>query len=307
MREAPGSLQLEETEAPAPELVLLIAPEPWLQNFSQNFGALFRRSETRALRLESTPAAFWPDVFVDRGLPWPRFLQSGAYHILALALIWAASRFLALQPHPTGQPTFTKADVVYYTPSEYLPPLDTRRPDSPRARKADPEYSAQPIISVPREADNRSQTLFTHKDVTPPDIPLQHDVALPNTVAWSGKPQLPIGPVPAVPPSEITRLAPRMERSVIAPPPPGEAATRETLRAPPPPVLPPPPSVQAGATRRLRALNIGRTALIAPAPPPSLHAQRALPRRDPAVLSGRAPQGIAPPPAPGQAGRSHSS
>src|SRR5258708_4095477 len=306
MREAPGSLQLEETESPALALHLLIAPEPWLRNFLQNFGALFRRSETRAVRLESAPAPFWPDVFVDRGLPWRRFLQSGAYHILALALIWAASRFLALQPHPTAQPTFTKADVVYYTPSEYLPPLDTRRPVSPRARNADPEYSAQPIISVPREADNRSQTLFTHKDVTPPDIPLQHDVALPNTVAWSGKPQLPIGPVPAVPASEITRLAPRMERSVIAPPPAVEAVTRETLRAPQAAVIAPPPAVEAGATRRLGDLNIGRSAVIAPAPQLSLDAQRALPGRDSAVLSGRSPQVIAPPPALGASGRSHS-
>src|SRR5258708_7047815 len=249
MREAPGSLQLEETEAPASELVLLIAPEPWLRNFSQNFGALFRRAETRAARADPAPAAFWPDVFVDRGLPWRRFLQSGAYHILALALIWAGSRFLALQPHPTAQPTFTKADVVYYTPSEYLPPLDTRRPVSPRARNADPEYSAQPIISVPREADNRSQTLFTHKDVTPPDIPLQHDVALPNTVAWPGEPQPPIGPAPAVPCTQITRLAPRMERSVIAPPPDVEAVTRETLRAPQAAVIAPPPAVEAGGGR----------------------------------------------------------
>src|SRR5260370_13956513 len=278
MREAPGSLQLEETESPALALHLLIAPEPWLRNFLQNFGALFRRSETRAVRLESAPAPFWPDVFVDRGLPWRRFLQSGAYHILALALIWAGSRFLALQPHPTAQPTFTKADVVYYTPSEYLPPLDTRRPVFPRARNADPEYSAQPIISVPREADNRSQTLFTHKDVTPPDIPLQHDVALPNTVAWSGKPQLPIGPAPAVPASEITRLAPRMERSVIAPPPvvqndvqndwqnDAEAVTREALRAPQAAVIAPHPAIEAGATRRLRDLNIRRRAVTAPAP-----------------------------------------
>src|ERR1700746_3461491 len=105
MREAPGSPQLEETESPALGLHLLIALEPWLRNFFQNFGALFRRSETGALPLQSPPATFWPDVFVDRGLPWLRFLQSGAYHVLALALIWAGSHFLSLQPRAIAQPT----------------------------------------------------------------------------------------------------------------------------------------------------------------------------------------------------------
>src|ERR1700730_55390 len=141
MREAPGSLQLAETEPPVPELILLNSPEPWFRNFLSNLRGFLPRTETVPLRLESAPAAFWPDVFVDHGLPWRRFLQSGACHVLALTVAWAGSRFLALQPHATAQPTFAKTDVVYYTPSEYLPPLDTRRSNSADAREADPEYS----------------------------------------------------------------------------------------------------------------------------------------------------------------------
>ena len=228
MREAPGLL-LEETEPPVADLRLLVEPEPWSRIFLQNLRHFFQRSEPGPvepgpLLLESAPAAFWPDVFVDRGLPWRRFVESGAYHVLALAMIWAGSRLLALQPHVTSQPAFTHADVVYYTPSEYLPPLDTRRSNSVRARKSDPEYWPQPIISVPPEADNRSQTI-----VTPPNLQLEHDEALPNIVAWSGKPQVPIGPAPAVPASEIERLAPRMERSVIAPPPDLQPASQLSL------------------------------------------------------------------------------
>src|SRR5207302_6924945 len=130
--------------------------------------------------------------------------------------------------------------------------------------------SAQPIISLPPEADNRAQTI-----VTPPNIQLQHDVALPNVVAWSGKPQLPIGPAPAVPASEITRLAPRMERSVVAPPPDVTAVSREMLQAPQAAVIAPPPDVAAGATRRLGDLNIAHSSVIAPAPQLSLDEQRA--------------------------------
>src|SRR5271166_2823123 len=178
MREARGPLQIEEAEPPVPGLVLLIAPEPRLGVFLQNLGDLFRGREIAAPLIEVSPATFWPDVFVESGLPWRRFLQSGAYHVLALAVIWAGSRFLALQPHPAARPAFTHDDVVYYAPSEYLPPLDTRRSTSVHARKADPEYSSQPIISVPPEAANRSQTI-----VAAPNIQLQHDVPLPNIVS----------------------------------------------------------------------------------------------------------------------------
>jgi TonB family protein len=308
MREAPGPLQLEETEPPAPELILLIAPQPWFRVFMQNVRDLFRQSELVPAGIHSAPAAFWSDVFVDRGLPWLRFLQSGFYHVLALAVIWAGSRFLALHPPPETRPPFTHADVVYYAPSEYLPPLDTRRSNSAHARQADPEYSAQPIISVPPEADNRSQTI-----VTPPDLQLQRDVALPNVVAllekMPGDPRLPIGPAPAVPASEIARLAPRIEHSVIAPPPGLQATSPKTLQAPQSAVIAPPPAVKVESTRRLGDLSVGHTSVIAPAPQLTLDEQRAVPGRSSTALrapQGSSPQVIAPPPSLAPSGRSHS-
>jgi TonB family protein len=261
----------------------LIASEPRSRVFLQNLRDLFRQPESTPLRPESAPAAFWTDVFVDRGLPWRRFGQSSAYHVLALVLIWAGSRFLALQPHAASRPAFTHTDVVYYTPSEYLPPLDTRRSASTRARKADPEYSAQPIISVPPEADNRSQTI-----VTPPSIKLQRDVAMPNVVSllekMPGNPQMPIRPAPVVPASEISRLAPRMERAVIAPP----------------------PAVETSSARRLGDLNIGHSSVIAPAPQLSLDEQRAAAGSRGTAMSKHSLQVIAPPPSLAATGRSHS-
>jgi TonB family protein len=307
MRQAPGSPQKAETNLPAPDLLLVIVPESWSRTFLQNLRDLFLQPEPGPLHLESAPAAFWPDVFVDRELPWRRFLQSAAYHALALAMIWVGSRFLALQPHSTTRPAFTHADVVYYTPSEYLPPLDTRRSTSAHARKADPEYWPQSIISVPPEADNRSQTI-----VTPPNIKLEHDVALPNVVSLLEKipnnSRMPIGPAPAVPASEISRLAPRMEHSVIAPPPDLQSASQKTLAAPQADVIAPPPAVETRSTRRLGDLNIGRSSVIAPAPQLSLDEQHAASGRSSSAL--RSPQGqsnvIAPPPSLAASGRSHS-
>ncbi|MGA9509359.1 MAG: hypothetical protein WBV55_12150, partial [Candidatus Sulfotelmatobacter sp.] len=200
MPDARGSI-LEEVEPSSPELRLLISPEPWPRVFAQNLSDLFHAHDVSPLRVESAPAPFWSDVFVERKLPWRRFLESGGYHVLALILIWGGSRLLALQPQITPQPAFNHSDVVYYTPSEYLPPLDTRRPTSAHAQKTDPELSAQPIISVPPEADNHSQTI-----VTPPNIKLPRDIPLPNTVTWSEKPKQPIAPAPVVLASEIARL-----------------------------------------------------------------------------------------------------
>jgi TonB family protein len=309
MRQEAATLELEKTESPAPDLRLLIVAEPWSRVFLRNLRDLLNPRELPPLYIESAPAAFWPDVFVHRKLPWRRFFQSGAYHVLVLVAICEGSQFLALQPHAVPQLPFTHPDVVYYTPSEYVQPIDTRRPDSVLPKNAHPEYSAQPVISVPPEADNRSQTI-----VAPPRLHLPQDVALPNIVALSGAPQLPIAPAPAVPVSEISRLAPDMDRSIIAPPPAVEmnvqqnspVASQQSLQAPHPAVIAPPPALDTSSNRRLGELNIGRSAVIAPAPQLSVDEQRTLPRERSAALRARSPQVVAPPPTLGASRRSRS-
>ncbi len=288
-----------EAESPTAELRLLITPEPWSRAFLQNLRGLFERANAPS-DLQSSPADFWPDVFVERKFPWGRFFESAGFHILALALIWAGSRFLALQPQVVAQPTFSRADVIYYTPSEYLPPLDTRRSTPAPARKADPELAAQPIISVPPEADNHSQTI-----VTAPNIRLQHDIALPNTVAWSDHPKMPIAPAPLVPASEISRLAPQIERSVIAPPPDIQNDPRNKLEAPQSAIIAPPPALETDSSRRLGELNVASSTVIAPAPQLSLEAQRTISRRS-VTMDGHSPRVIAPPPSVGASGGSRS-
>ena len=299
-----ATLEPEKAEPSIPDLRLLVPVEPRSRVFFRNLRDIIRPRELAPLYIESAPAAFWPDVFVHRGLPWSRFFQSAAYHVLALALVWAGSRFLILQPHVVSQTPLTHADVVYYAPSEYLPPLDTRRSDPAPTRQADPEYSAQSVISVPPEASNRSQTI-----VAAPRLQLPHDVALPNIVALSGGPKLPIAPAPAVPVSQISRLTPQMERSIIAPPPTAERDIREsaqkTLQAPQPSVIAPPPALDAASNRRVGELNIGHSAVIAPAPQLSVDAQRTIPGRR-SALRARSPEVIAPPPALGASGRSRS-
>lgn len=295
----------EQTE----ELRLLIPRESWLAVFFNNLGSQFSRDDIPYIPKGTDAIAFWSDVFVDRSLPWKRFLQSAAYHALLLAMIWSGSRFLALQPRVTTPSAFTHADVVFYTPSEYLPPLDTRRPDSALAPKADPEYSAQPIISVPPEADNHSQTI-----VTPPSVRLHNDVALPNVVAllekMQGDSRMPIGPAPAVPVSEVSRITPRMDRSVIAPPPEVNPEVNndsyKTFSPPQAAVIAPPPNLDPTVIRRQGDLNIARSSVIAPAPQLALDQQSALPGRTSNTFNRGSAQVIAPPPSLGAPGHSHS-
>ncbi len=293
---------MEETVAPAPELRLVVSHEPRSQVFLKNLRDLFRPPTIAPLELVSPPAPFWPDVFVNRRLPWRRFLQSGIYHVMALVAIWEASQFLALQARPIARSAFAHSEIIYYSPSEYLPPLDTRRSNFAHARKADPEYAPQPIISLPPEADNRSQTI-----VAPPKVKLDHDAPLPNMIAMAEDTKMPIGPAPVIQASQTSRLAPNMERSVIAPPPDLQAASRNPPQASQSAVIAPPPAVETTSTRRIGDLNIGSSSVIAPAPQLTLDAQHT-PRRSSAALNSRAgaPQVIAPPPSLATTGRSRS-
>jgi TonB family protein len=273
--------------------------------FLVNLRDLFFPQRLAPLEIRSAPAPFWPDVFVERRLPWSMFLESGLAHGIAICLVIALTRFFALQPRATLRPVDHR-QVVAYEPSEYLPPLDTRTEQPARPVQADPEYSRQPVISVPREADNRMQTI-----VTPPSVKLKGDLALPNIVAWSDsvKPKLAVPDAPLTPAADLTRIAPQMQGAVVAPPPELHSQANATFGAPPPSVIAPPPSVESAAQRRPGDLNIGRSAVIAPAPQLSVAEQRSVPQ---GRLRGSAPttQVVPPPPsvsATGSSGQSFGS
>jgi TonB family protein len=254
---------------------LLVELPSWPRVFFGNLRDLVSPRPLAPLELESAPAPFWADVFVQRRLPWKRFVESCGYHAIAITLLIAVTRFFALQPQVVAKPVFDHAQVVYYKASEYLPPLDTRSARSSQPRKPDPELARQPIISLPPEADNRSQTL-----VTPPNVKLKRDFAVPNIVAWSEKmekPRLAIPPVPLTPAAEITRIGPRMEASVVRPPPEASRLTnRQNAPALESSVVAPPPSVENALVRPIGSMNIGRSAVIAPAPQLQVAEQRTL-------------------------------
>jgi TonB family protein len=204
----------------------------------------------------------------------------------------------------------THSDVIYYSPSEYLPPLDTGGPRKPLPQKGEPEYAPQPIISVPPEADNRSQTI-----VTPTDVKLNRDVPLPNIIAWAkpdpavplasttgaatrSLPALPatvVAPAPEIMPSDRQR-SPSLSQTVVAPAPDVNLeSTARSLQAPQAAVVQPPPSVDSASARRLGDINIGHSAVVAPAPELPVAEQYAIPGRAQGALGGGGGPAVVPP------------
>jgi TonB family protein len=251
----------------------------------------------------------WRDVFVERPLPWRRFLQSAALHLGAVALIWTISLSWIRQQKILDRNAFDRSSLVTYTPQEYLPPLDTGRPKAQKAQKGDPVYAKQPILSVPQEADNRAQTI-----VAPPDIKLNHDVPMPNIVA-SGAilPQVPldatrpsksrlvapetqvVAPAPEVQfsPDRVVRTA--MKTDVVAPPPDLTQRQSRGLSGPETAVVAPPPELKS-THGHAGMMNIGPSQVVAPAPQLTLDEQHARTARGTGRLPGGGVQPVGPPP-----------
>jgi TonB family protein len=306
---------LEARSAPA----FLVDLESWHRVFFRNLADLFRPRKQTPFLISSRPGSFWPDVFVTSRLPWVRFAQSAVCHVAVIMALWGSVRLWPQPPQVLDRPVFNRPDVIYYAPSEYLPPLDTGGPRRPLPRKGEPEHAAQPIISVPAEADNQTQTI-----VTPSDVKINHDVALPNIVAWSenkAQPAMPLAstataaslrlpalPVAAIAPAPETMPAnrqqtPTLTQSIVAPAPELNTESSRTLGRPQAAVVQPPPSVDAASQRSLGDINIGHSAVVAPAPELPLAEQYAATGRLPATLGGAGSAPVAPPPSiPGNAG-----
>jgi TonB family protein len=270
----------------------------------------------RRIRASRRPADFpenelglWRDVFVQQQLPWGRFLQSVILHVGALALIWTLSLSWIRQQKILDHPAFDRASLVTYTPEEYLPPLDTGAAEAPKTQKGDPAYAKQPILSVPREADNRSQTI-----VAPPDLKLDHDVPLPNIVAAGAVvPAVPldatraplsrivapdtqvVAPAPDVQfaPDRVVRTA--LKSDIIAPPPELTNHPTRGLTGPETAIVGPPPELTQ-ATKRVGHINIGPSQVVAPAPQLALSEQHSLAARGRGQLPGGGAQPVGPPP-----------
>jgi TonB family protein len=306
--QANSTLDRNSGFSPAP--TLLVELQPWPHAFLSNLADFLLR-RPRASRAGYPTAPFWADVFVTQRLPWSRFIESFLYHCLAIELLWASSLFLPQRPQIVARRPFDSSSVIYFSATEYLLPLNTIiRKGQPTT--GEPEYAKQPIISVPPESDNRTQTI-----VTPPNLKLSREVPVPNIVAWTpgnlpvpmaatrrsvAQLQMPeltvsvIAPAPEVRPAlerQSTSLAP----AVIAPAPQVDVNVARSVQAPKPAIIEPPPEVAATSGRRVGEINMGRTQVIAPAPQLPVAEQRAIVSRVQETFGGTAAAVVPPPPA----------
>lgn len=293
------------------EPLLLLTLEPWHKVFFRNLKDLLWRRPQPPLEMSLQEGVFWSDVFVTFRLPWRWLAQSGVGHVVAIVALVGLARIWP-QPARTLDPSVVdSADVIYYSPAEYLPALDSGGAHRQMQPAGEPEYSRQPIVSVPPEADNRTQTI-----VTAPDIKLDRDVPVPNIVAWSqivptvplastartaADLKLPALPVTVIAPApEVTRTeaqqAPVLPQEIVAPAPDvTPASSLWALQAPERAVVAPPPSLNNISTRKTGDLDIGHAEVVAPAPVLPLSEQRSLNRAAAANL-GSAAAGVVPPP-----------
>ena len=296
MKPGPLLIDTSRKRKPAPLAVptLLVALEPWHAVFLRNLRDLLWLRPKAPLVLVSRPATFWPDVFVPTPLPWRRFLQSAIAHLVLIAALWGWTRFAPelwpQRPQIVQRNVFHSSEVIYYEPSEYLAPLNTVSAHSQMPKKGEPEHAEQSILSVPPEADNRTQTI-----VRPPKLKLDRDLPLSNIVAWT-RPQ-PTIPAAAVAGTPSDLKLPALPASVVAPPPELSSAMKQTpalqqtvvppapivnaailrreVHAPQPAIVEPPREVENAGSRRLTDINIGHAQVVAPAPQLPVGEQRA--------------------------------
>src|SRR5438309_1890871 len=248
----PAQVEFSAPDLPQPPK-LLVELEPWGRSFGRNLIDFLLRRRPAPVAISSPPEPFWPDVFVARRLPWVAFAESLLYHGIVLMLAWGFSALLPNRPHVVEARRFDPADVIYYSPSEYLPPLDTGSAQAPKPQHGDPEFARQPILSVPPEADNRRQTI-----VTPPNIKLSHEVETPNIVAWGNHSV----PVPGAAFERQSPQLPALPGQIVAPVPDLQEARKRNPAALAQGVVAPPPEINHG----IRAVASMSIDVVAPMP-----------------------------------------
>jgi TonB family protein len=225
--------------------------EPWGKTFWKNLGDLLLRRDPPSVRLAFAPGTFWKDVLVPSPLPTRGLGQSTAGHALVLALLFGLSTIsLARRNAPVA--ALPERTITYYDVSDYLPALNSGSAPAKVAKKGQPEHNKQPIISLPPNPDNFSQTIV---DPTTTRI-LPQDVPLPNMVIWT--------PVPArMPVAATARSAGQLKLPTmavtVAPAPPDIKRNLADVRLPKLPeaaVIEAPPDV-AALERKVGDIYIG--------------------------------------------------
>jgi TonB family protein len=167
--------------------VLHFELEPWPRVFWRNLADLIRRREPEPVETTSQPVPIPEEKWIATGLGPRHYMESYGYHVALVVIIYVASTSALFNRPVKLDSPFANTTVDHYALSDYLPPINTGPRGQAKPRKGAPKLAKQEILSVPPNPDNTHQTI-----VTPPNVKLNHDVALPNIVAWTNLPGQPI-------------------------------------------------------------------------------------------------------------------
>jgi hypothetical protein len=267
---------------PAPNLLFKL--EPAYRVFLGNLIDTLRPPQLPPLKMTSLPSRFWPDVFVPSQLPWRRFVQSMLLHVIMVIALGGLLEFGFSQPQlRQSQLRFNKSDVIYYSPSDYLPSFKRDTGASQSRRTERPASVKQPVISVSRESGSRAPT-----SVSPPNIKLKEELRLARIMGWNSA----LPAVPFVATMRSQRNMPAVSASVIAPPPDiSEVSPSRHLTPATPVVIEPAPSVDQ-PIRQIASISIGHLQVVRPAIEMPLHQQVSFPAERTLIAS----TSVVPPP-----------
>jgi TonB family protein len=190
--------------------VLLCELEPRHRVFLRNLGDLIFRREPPPVDTTAEPVPVGKDYFIRTGIAPVSFAESYASHIAFVAAVYLVCTLPFFNRSPQLHSPFENTKIEYYPVSEYLPPINTAQKAAMKPRHGAPQLARQEILSVPPNPDNTHQTI-----VTPPKIKLDHDVALPNIVAWTPIPSA--QPIAASARSVSQLKVPQFDPPVVGP------------------------------------------------------------------------------------------
>jgi TonB family protein len=178
--------------------------------FLRNLGDLILRREPPPVEITAEPEPLRRDYFIKTGIAPIRFLESYSGHIAFVIAVYLVCTLPFFNREPQLHSPAENTVLEYVPVSDYLPPINTAAKAQMKPRQGAPKLAKQEILSVPANPDNSHQTI-----VTPPKVKLDHDVPLPNIVAWTPVPST--QPVAASARSVSQLTVPQFQPEVVAP------------------------------------------------------------------------------------------
>ena len=165
---------------------LLVRWTPFWPDFFNTVSDFLLRRDAPQVQCSSAPG-WWPDVLVQRPMPWRELAQSGVLHLCAAVLIALTGHMWLGRSRVDLQDPLSHHTISFYKTEDFLPAFKTEAPKASARTHSrhDPVLAPQEIISVPSDADNSEQTIA---NLDHPEI-IRNNVPLPNLVVSAPTPK----------------------------------------------------------------------------------------------------------------------